>query len=119
MSLFGSFLVTEAILAASFSLVAYRGLVVFCLKDSGQHFLHCSMRSQPLIFLAPEGEAASQHAVQQNPTGPDVGHLACILAFQQNLWGYILWSACMRRAAACSLLYASRHQVSVMDVVQL
>ena len=60
----------------------YMRFLKISFQYSWEHFLQDCLSFQPLVFLAPEGEAASQHAVQQNPTGPDVCHLACILVVQ-------------------------------------
>ena len=65
-----------------------------CLQYSGEHLLQDSWCLQALVLLAPEGEAASEHAVQQDATRPDVRHLASILVVQQHLWRNILRSAC-------------------------
>ena len=74
--------------------VRYLRLLKVCLQYPGQHLLQHSLRLQALILLAPEGEAASEHAVQQNATGPDVCHLASILVVQQHLWSNIFWCPC-------------------------
>ena len=44
------------------------GLLKVSLQDPWQHFLQHSLGFQALILLAPEGEAASEHAVQQDAT---------------------------------------------------
>ena len=64
------------------------------LQNPWQHLLQDSLSLQPFILLAPEGEAAGEHAVQQDAAGPDVRHLASILIVQQYLWCNILRSAC-------------------------
>ena len=72
----------------------YLRLLKVCLQYPGQHPLQHSLRLQALILLAPKGEAASEHAVQQDATGPYVRHLASILVVQQHLWSNILWCPC-------------------------
>ena len=39
-----------------------------CLQNSGEHLLQDSWCLQALVLLAPEGEAAGEHAVQQDAT---------------------------------------------------
>lgn len=37
-------------------------------QDSGQHLLQDCLSPEPFIFFAPEREAASKHAVQEDAT---------------------------------------------------
>ena len=70
------------------------GFLEVCLQNPGQHLLQDSLGFQPFVFLAAKGEAAGEHAVEQDATRPDVRHLAGILVVQQHLWCHILRSAC-------------------------
>ena len=72
----------------------YLWFLVICLQNPRQHLLQDGLHFQPFIFLTPEGEAAGEHAVQQDAAGPDVSHLASILVVQQHLWRNILRRAC-------------------------
>ncbi len=73
----------------------YLWSLIICFEDSRQHFLQYCLNFQPFVFLTPEGEAASEHAVQQNATGPQVCHFTSVLVVQQNFWSDVLGSSCM------------------------
>ena len=73
----------------------YLWLLIICFENSREHFLQYCLNFQPFVFLTPEGEAASEHAVQQNTTGPQVCHFTSVLVVQQNFWSDVLGSSCM------------------------
>ena len=75
---------------------AYLWSLIICLENSRQHFLQHCLNFQPFVFLTPEGKAASEHAVQQDATGPQVCHFTSILVVQQNFWSDVLGSSCMK-----------------------